>query len=91
MRLRAALVALVMIGVVLLGAPGDGTARAQSPSPTPRAATVVVTPAVAPPSTGSGGFLDQASDATSSGYAMTVLAIATVIAVGGAAIATRKR
>ncbi len=46
--------------------------------------------AVSPPKTGSGGLLGQTTEAVSSPLGMAVLAAFTLIAVGGAGIATRR-
>ncbi len=58
---------------------------------TTAAAQAAPTAAVSPPKTGTGGFLGQTSEAASSGLGMAFLSVATLIAVGGAAIATRRR
>lgn len=57
-----------------------------------QAATPAATAApVTPPRTGSGGLLSQASEATSSPLALAALALGALVAVGGAALATRRR
>lgn len=58
---------------------------------TTAAAQAAPTAAVSPPKTGSGGLLRQTSEAASSGLGMAALAFATLVAVGGAAVATRRR
>jgi hypothetical protein len=68
----------------------QAAATATPTAATTPAATATVAP-VTPPSTGSGGLLGQASEATSSPLALAALALATVLAVGGAAVATRRR
>ena len=56
-----------------------------------QAAPAATAAPVAPPSTGTGGLLAQASEATSSALAQAALLLATLVAVGGAAVATRRR
>ena len=60
-------------------------------TPTPGAATATAVAPVTPPSTGSGGLLNPTSGAASSPLALAALAFATALAVGGAAVATRRR
>lgn len=58
---------------------------------TTAAAQAAPTAAVTPPKTGNGGLLRRTSEAASSGLGMAALAVATLVAVGGAAVATRRR
>lgn len=58
---------------------------------TTAAAQAAPTAAVTPPKTGNGGLLGQTSEAASSGLGMAAMAIATLVAAGGAAVATRRR